>query len=164
MRGLIVHMLHQAPEALPLVQELYQTHRLRNTKPTLSESSRLLKKVLAIVPNTHIVIDGLDELEDLDNAGLLLDELCTLPASLMIFSRPKPLLQAGFPGPELSIEARNEDIVTFVKCSIKANRVLSSLVQDTPELEEEILGNIRDKSKGMYVSTPLALQHKKQPF
>jgi len=163
MRGLIVHMLHQVPEALPLVRGFYQTQRRQNTKPTLTESSHLLKKVLAIVPNTQIIIDGLDELEDGDDAGLLLDELCTFPARLMIFSRPMPLFQADFPGAMLSIEARNEDIVTFVTSTIKAHRGLSSLVKKSPELEEEIATKIRNKSQGMYVSFPFVLR-RKQPL
>jgi len=157
MRGLIAQMLHKAPGALPLVREVYETQRLKNTKPTLSESGDLLKKVLTIVPNTQIIIDGLDELEDWDHAGLLLDELCGFPAQVMIFSRPMPLLQAECPGATLSVEARNEDIATFVKSSIKANRVLSSLIKKTPELEEEILSKIRNKSQGMYVSSSFSL-------
>ena len=163
MRGLVVHMLHQSSAALPLVRELYQTQRRHNTKPTLLESSHLLKKICTIIPNTQIIIDGLDELEDRDDAGLLLDELCTFPARLMIFSRPMPLFQADFPGAMLSIEARNEDIVTFVTSTIKSHRGLSSLVKKSPELEEEIATKIRNKSQGMYVSFPFVLR-RKQPL
>jgi len=149
LRGLIVQLLHQAPQDLPPVERLRETHRLQDTKPTLSESSHLLKELLETVPNAGIIIDGLDELEDRDDAGLLLDELFTFPARIMICSRPMPLYQAEFLGTVLSIDARNEDIVTFVQSGIKANRGLSSLLKGTRGLDEEIVEKICAKSQGM---------------
>jgi len=148
MRGLIVQFLHQIPQALGPVREVYETQRLENTKPTLSEGSYLLKRLLKLVDRTQIVIDGLDELEKRDDPGLLLDELCILPAQLLIFSRPMHLFQADFPGTCLSIEAQNEDIITFVKSSIKGNRGLISLLKKAPELEQEITETICERSQG----------------
>ena len=150
-RGLIVQLLNEAPQSFTPIKELYDTHQRQKTTPTLSQTSAALRKALKLVERTQILIDGLDELDKEEEIGSLLDELSTFPAQVLIFSRRMELFQAEFPAVFLSIEARNEDIITFVNAGIKANRRLSSLLKKTPGLANEIVETIPEKSQGMWV-------------
>jgi len=102
-----------------------------------------------------MVIDGLDELEKEEEIGSLLDELCTFPAQILIFSRQMDLYQEYFPAVFLSIKAQNTDIITFLQAGIKSGRRLSSLLKRTPGLQDELLEKIPEKSQGMCVSSHL---------
>ena len=150
-RGLIVQLLNEAPQSVTPIKELYDTHQRQKTTPTLSQTSAALRKALKLVERTQILIDGLDELDKEEEIGSLLDELSTFPAQVLIFSRRMELFQAEFPAVFLSIEARNEDIITFVNAGIKANRRLSSLLKKIPGLANEIVETIPEKSQGMCV-------------
>ena len=149
-----MQLLHQVPQALPRVKEYHASHSLRNIPLSASDAGLLLKNIAELVDRTQIVIDGLDEVEDESETQELLDELRTVPAQLLILSRPHTLalFRSELLSVELSIQARNEDVVTFVKSSIASHRRLAHLLEGESKLCQEIVDNIREKSEGMYVA------------
>ena len=154
----MLQLLHQVPEALSPVKAFYETHTLRNTKPLSSEAGSLLRTIASLLDRMQIVIDGLDEIHEDGETQDLLDELRRLPAQILVLSRPQTvdLFKSQFPATTLSIQARNEDVVTFVYSCLKdgAYRRLSCLLEADGELIGPIADTIRERSQGMYVSTP----------
>jgi len=144
-----MQLLHQVPEALPSAKELHKSCSLRNMKPSSSEAASILKRVAGQLNGFQIVVDGLDEVPEESERQELLQELRELPAQLLILSRPLELLRPELLAVSLPIEARNEDIVLFVKSSIKSHLQLSRVLDGDAQLTEMVTETIRQKSQGM---------------
>lgn len=149
LRGLVRQLLHQVPETLPPVKEFHDTHTLHDTKPSTSEVGLLLRTMVMLLDGTHIVIDGLDEVPEETERQDLVRELRELPAQILVFSRRLDLLRSEFPATPLSIEARNEDVIAFVKSTIKRHLQLSCLLEGNSELVQTIVNTVGEKSEGM---------------
>ena len=102
-----------------------------------------------LLDGTHIVIDGLDEVPEETERQDLVRELRELPAQILVFSRRLDLLRSEFPATPLSIEARNEDVIAFVKSTIKRHLQLSCLLEGNSELVQTIVNTVGEKSEGM---------------
>ena len=151
LRGLVMQLLHQVPQALPSVKEFHKSCSLRRMKLSSSEATSILRGVAGQLSGMQIVVDGLDEVPEETERQELLQELRELPAQLLILSRPLEILRSELLAVSLSIEARNDDIVSFVESTIKRHLHLSRILERDPQLAKNITKTIREKSQGMYV-------------
>jgi len=156
LRDIIRQLLAQRPELLSVVKEDYSKHRLTGRSISISTVVTMLSSIVGSksIGETHIVIDGLDEIREEKERTTLLQELEKLPARVLIFSRPLEIHSKHLPSATvLTIHARDEDIKTYVVSTLVNHPSLQEFIggpQDT--WVREVAEKIREKSRGMYVS------------
>jgi len=151
LRGFVHQFLAQSPKLPPLVHKYYKKDRLERTGPSFTEVTEMLHSLVASFDETHIVVDGLDEISSDKERIALLHELERLPARTLIFSRPLDLhLRHLSSATVLSIEARDNDIENFVVSSL-LNHPSFQRSFSGPEdgLVREVATTIRQRCRGM---------------
>jgi hypothetical protein len=140
-------------EPLPgTVEELYERHESRNTRPLLEEISTALQSVSMMFPRVFIIIDALDECQETDGSrGKLLTELFSLQnkseLNLFVTSRFIPDITKRFEGClSLDIRPSHHDIWNYLD---KHMSRLPDFVKDNIDLQTEIKTEIGAAIEGM---------------
>ncbi|KAJ7443720.1 ankyrin repeat-containing domain protein [Mycena latifolia] len=142
----------------PAAHNLYKHHRLRDTRPSLTEVFDILQSAMAQQSKVYIIVDALDEYPD-EQRHILLEHLSMLQGSttsLMMTSRPHVILDDLFPDVSgLEIKATEDDIHRYVDKQIQKSPRLSKHVQTRPELHDEIKSKISSNADGMFLLAKL---------
>ena len=137
------------PDVYPTIQPVYEEHKRHQVPLGDSEALNVLGLVVQHFQKTFVVVDGLDEMLDIEKATIL-NELKTLQIHLLIFSRRMDAFMGFLPAvTSFSIEARNGDIEAFVRDRISNNYRLHRLLQDDDTAIQEVVTKIQEKSCGM---------------
>lgn len=136
--------------AKSMVQNLYQQHSEKGTRPPLAKIHEVLSSEVAKWWKIYIVVDALDEYPE-DDRKILLKYLATLAptVNLMLTSRPHMTLLSIPSTTILEIRAPDEDIRSYVNQRIQYHTRLLRHVQASPELREDIIAIIVRNVDGM---------------
>ena len=149
-----VKQLAQDHESIifPIVGPIYNDHKKKETRPSKDELQELLKKLLNLFEKTYIIVDALDEVPDDDTRHDLLEVLRSLPASLLLTSRPLSTLEQYHSNAAyIHIEAENwKDIEVFLEKQINSSPSLTTMLKGKEEVKKEICAKLKHKSQGMY--------------
>ncbi|KAH7381270.1 ankyrin repeat domain-containing protein [Phaeosphaeria sp. MPI-PUGE-AT-0046c] len=156
--SLLEAMLKQLVQDNPLiakpVYDLYDTHEVRKTRPSVTAIVDTLKLVLASFTRTYVVIDALDECSDKDTDRSKLLEFCfnlqqQTSLHLMATSRHISNIVSKFAGvPKLEVRADPADVKRFVKGQIGR---LPKCIQRDVGLQERIQDRFAEVSDGMFL-------------
>ncbi|KAF5340622.1 hypothetical protein D9611_007365 [Ephemerocybe angulata] len=156
-RDIFASFLTQLLEECHLIQGLidYEYNSSKAIPLNVQEMATVLRKVVKPLSKLFVVIDGLDEAAN-DVKDELLDELGSLPANILLTSRPMDLFSMNHMPDALrvTIEAHSEDIEAFVEGRVKKNSRLRSILGGKPELLQRLKARIKETSQGMYVEFP----------
>ena len=134
---------------------LHESHRGRNTCPSLKQLSELLTRAIADFDNTFIIVDALDECPEQDGVRqAFLDELRfpRLNVNLLATSRPVERLRDDMEADAtLEIGASDTDVRKYLEGQMNHDRRLARLVGPDPSLKELIIRTIVKNANGMYV-------------
>ena len=132
---------------------LYESHIKKATRPSLSELSQIFQQDVIENRHVYVVIDALDECSEVnDTRFCFLAKIQKILSKihLLITSRPGVVLDLKSVT-RIDIEARDDDVSTYLNQRIELEPRLKSLVKGNALLHNEILTTIVDKSQGMYV-------------
>lgn len=158
----LLRQLGQTQSFLPVeIQDLYQHHQPRGTRPSLNEIVRVLHSLLATYSKTYILVDALDELPH-HCRSMVLSQIFNLQkdANLSIFATSRPTVDMskdfGVYTSLISLEIRatEEDISTYLYGRMSE---LSFFARERPELQGVIKEAIVEAADGMYVLHQLNL-------
>ena len=101
---------------------------------------------------SFIVVDALDEVPD-DLRPDLLEVLRSLPASLLLTSRPLATLEQRHSNAVyIHVEDENwKDIELFLEKKIDKNPSLTTMLKGKETVRKEICAKLKEKSRGMCV-------------
>ena len=137
------------------ISELYDSHKINNTQPSLAELSEHLSSVISLFTKVYIVIDALDECEDIQRTRTsLLAEMQNLSTHVQLFFTSRPLEDILLNAVQFEIVAQEDDMRKYLSAQIQREQRLSKLCADNEGLEDEILSKIIKKVDGMFVSDP----------
>ena len=149
----LLRQLAQSQSSLPNeVRNLYNSHHIRNTRPSITELLSVLSSVVDSFSKVFIVVDALDECANAERKHLL-RELFTLQArsqvNIFATSRFLPEIEAQFSkSMSLEIRAAEEDVRRYLENQILQ---LPSCVLRNTALQQQITSQIIDLIDGMYV-------------
>ena len=160
---LYANLLKQLIQGLPSmpqsVQQLYDHHQHKRTRPSFDEISQTLQSVIPHNSRTFVIVDALDECQDLEGGRKrFLTELFSLqartPANLFVTSRFIPEIEKEFEGKgaRFEIRAADEDLQRYLDGHMLK---LPPFVSRNAPLQEEIKSAIINSVDGMYVFSPL---------
>lgn len=146
------------------IAKLYKEHMTGHLKPTYEELERMLKRMLAKFTRQFIIIDGLDELSDIQQSGLL-RSIARLggTVNVLIFSRPirsTKILVKAYRDPatvvlEIDMDTRTMmDTQTEIELYIRDKLKEHSFQRKSPSVVDEIAKMILAKSNSSYVCSP----------
>jgi hypothetical protein len=151
--SLLKQLVQDHPTISDSVKSLYDRHFVRNTRPTPDEFTKALQSEIGRYTKVYIIVDALDEFLKHDQ-GYLITELQSLASnvSLMVTSRPLPLIEQQFQGARrLDILANDEDIRKYIESRIPRERRLVQHVKKDVTLLETMMDKIGTTARGMYV-------------
>lgn len=151
LKQLLLKLLQQRRPISSSIIDLHKHHRDKETRPSLSEYSRLLATELRHFSKAFIVIDALDECAEEGRIGdqFLTEVRKLLPSvSLLVTSRNIPDMERKFEvAARLDIYASDGDIKCYLKDRMKGE--LAKFVKGNTTLQTEILTTITEKAQGM---------------
>jgi Cdc6-like AAA superfamily ATPase len=132
------------------IEQLYQKHAGRGTKPSLDEICSALRDVLTQYPSVYVVVDALDECQE-GVRRQFLAELQDLQVArdvrLMATSRFIPDIEHAFnKAPRLEVRASRKDIKRFV---VGQTYRLPTCIQRSTILQEMVQEQISNAVDGM---------------
>ena len=136
-----------------MIQDMFQKHRYRGTRPHLAEVSKCLQVTLKSFARTYLIIDAIDECPETVREDLI-TTLRGLPSNvyILITSRPIDTIGLALDKPtRLEISAHSEGIAGFVGNRLHRSAMLRRFVSADPELGMLITNTISEESHGMYV-------------
>ncbi|KAH7146905.1 hypothetical protein B0J13DRAFT_441596, partial [Dactylonectria estremocensis] len=142
------------------VQELYERHKVAQTRPKFEEISSALKSAISIHSRVFIIVDALDECQVLNRCrSRFLSEIFLIQAATRanFFATSRPMLdiEKKFEGClSRHIFANDEDIGMYVDGHISQ---LPDFVSKRPSLQEEVKGGIIKAVGGMFLLAQLHL-------
>ncbi|KAJ7483655.1 ankyrin repeat domain-containing protein [Mycena latifolia] len=142
------------------VQNLYDYHHERQTRPQPGEVCKALDSAVAQYSQVFIVIDALDEYPE-NYRHRFLKYLGTLGPNVNIMMTSRPHINLDFQLPNLKtieICATEEDIHKYVDAQIQNSVRLSKHIHTRPELCNEIQAKISENAKGMFLLAKLHIE------
>ena len=152
--SLLRQLVQEQPHMPEDIKSLYNSHKVKRTRPSMDKISKALNSVVAMCSRTFIIVDALDELQLPDGGRrILVSELFNIQAktgaSLFATSRFIPEIIKDFEGSVLSeIRANDEDVQTYVGGHLP---LLPICVLRSPALQEKIKAEIISAVDGMYM-------------
>jgi hypothetical protein len=132
---------------------LFNHHKTKRTRPTLSEWSKLLQSEARRLSEIFIVIDALDECPETEGTrDNFLAEVLKLHqnARLLVTSRYIPTIESQFENAtRLEICASDRDIGIYLESRIERENRLARHVKAAPDLKGVLISTVRRKAKGM---------------
>lgn len=153
----LLKQLAESQSSLPRsVKDLYDRHKVKRTRPTLTEISRVLQSAAATFSRVFIIIDALDECQASDGCReRFLSEIFNLQvkvkASVFATSRFIPEIMNNFKGRGsmlLEIRASEEDVRRYLDGHMSQ---LPAFIAQSSDLQGEIKTGIVAAVRGMYV-------------
>jgi hypothetical protein len=153
---LLLKQLLQRQLSMPAtVQQLYKSHLLDRSHPTVDELKRSLQSMLQSHSRTFIIIDALDEYSK-EGRDKLLSVLLNLQnqenghLNLFATSRFVPEIMSQFARfPQREIRAEEEDILRYIDARMP--QLLRSRISKYPDLQESIRMAVSKATSGMCV-------------
>jgi hypothetical protein len=147
-------VLQSPAEVLPSeVATLYSQHQTYNTRPTLTQITDILGKIVSKFESFHVVIDALDECAESNEEALrLVAAVSSLGSSVKIMctSRSSSRFDAYFSEAfTIKVSAHHEDISSFLSSCIEEQHLLSKHIRKDPTLKGDIIKTIIQESQGM---------------
>ena len=137
----------------PEISSLYNLHQKYGTRPTLSQITENLRRLLSKLRVVYIIIDALDECaENEEEALAFVSTVCSLGSQVKVLctSRPSATFKTYFEGSTtLSISARDDDIRMFLEAQIQQHHKLQRHTKGDPTLGEDIVTSVIQESQGM---------------
>jgi NACHT domain len=153
--SILKQLVLEQPSILENVKSLYKRHKIKRTRPSFEEISKVLYSVVADFSKVFIIIDALDECQ-VSNRGRrrVLSEIFNIQAktsvNLFATSRFIPEIIKEFKGSvSLEIRASDNDVQKYLDGHMLE---LPSFVVRSHDLQEEIKTKITKAVDGMYVS------------
>lgn len=151
--SLVKQIIYQRGELSNEVEDLYKTHRGRESCPTLREIRKLLHSEVREFSKVFIVIDAIDEIANgQGQTRTLAEELRALPRNvyIMVTTRPIPAIEAEFASfTRLEIRAVDEDVRSYVISRMSRENLLAKHIQAEPTLAETITSKVMGNVQGM---------------
>ena len=150
LRSLIRQILENHSTKVGIVKPMYKAHSARQAALTEQDALKMLVSLVKSLKRTQVVIDGLDEVSDEGRVGLL-RALASVPAQLLIFSRPLEPYHEHLPSLRaLSFDAHMEDIERFVTSSLEEHLGLTTkLGEGKKQALQTIALAVQEKSQGV---------------
>lgn len=129
---------------------LYKEHHGKGTSPSIQEVFEVLNSSIRVFAQVYIVVDAVDEYPE-NQQTVLFKYLGSMEpiVNLMITSRPH-VQPSSLPNPDtLEIRATDTDVRTYVKARIKNSSRLQRILDNRPDLTEDIHSTIIRNIKGM---------------
>ncbi|KAH6973695.1 hypothetical protein BKA56DRAFT_676360 [Ilyonectria sp. MPI-CAGE-AT-0026] len=160
---------HSSSATLPSnVALLYRSHQKYGTRPTLTQITATLRKLISNFKIFHVVVDALDECaESEEDAIRFISVVSSLGSQvrLLCTSRFSSTFDGYFKDSErLEISAQKRDIRMFLDSHISQQHRLSRHVRADPSLKEDIIGAIIEESQGMFLLAKLHVESLSQKF
>jgi hypothetical protein len=147
--SLLKQMLQDHPRVSSGIKTFYEHYQRRGDRPTVGETTKVLKAQFTLFSKVFIIVDALDECSEADGTRAdLVETLRSLRAenvNLMVTSRDIPsidLVHDFKDAKRLDIQARDEDVRAYVGSHISRHRFASNLKQ-------AIVDKIVENAKGM---------------
>lgn len=153
--SLLQQLFRQSPKIPSNLLKIYKSYTAETIRPSLRESSTLLRDVIESFSQVFVVVDGLDECphrEIDDIRDEFLDQLKGLPlkTQLLFTSRDLPSIALKFAADQrLEIYASRHAIEGYLQERINSSKNLSRHIQRKPSLREAIIETVARKSDGM---------------
>jgi hypothetical protein len=151
--SLLRNLILKEPVIPEELKTLYENHLRKETRPSLSDCSKLLQVVVGHFSKVFIVIDALDECTTTGGAkDDLLAEIQKLQPQtcLLVTSRDLPNIEHGLHGAYcLKLQASDTDIKNYIKEHISSSSDLMIFTKRDPKLYDDIITTIVTKSQGM---------------
>ena len=149
----LLKQLAQVRPSLPVaIQQLYDRHAPKRTRPTLEELSQALHSVVSEHSRVFIVVDALDECQTSDDCrarflSTLFDLQVRSKINLFATSRVIPDISERFEGsPHLEVRASDFDIRRYLEGHIAE---LGAVVTEKNDLRDAIIDTITGAVHGM---------------
>ncbi|KAK8048380.1 hypothetical protein PG994_010110 [Apiospora phragmitis] len=158
----LLKQLAQVRPSLPVaIQQLYDRHVPKRTRPTLEELSQALHSIVSEHSRVFIVVDALDECQTSDDCrarflSTLFDLQARSKIHLFATSRVIPDISERFEGsPHLEVRASDSDIRRYLEGNIAE---LGAVVTEKIDLRDAIINTITDAVHGMFLLAQLYLE------
>ncbi|KAJ3539979.1 hypothetical protein NMY22_g4495 [Coprinellus aureogranulatus] len=116
-----------------------------------------LKAIVRDLPKVFVALDGVDEAHD-EVKDELFQELPSIGINLLIMSRPLDIYAPFIPNAlRIRVQAHPEDIRVFIEEHFRKSVRLKTIVWDNPELIQELVTQIQEKSGGMFIMAHLLI-------
>ena len=129
----------------------YEAHGCGATRPSHAECTHLLRAVVSGCARVFLIIDAFDEYPE-EYRGQLIEELQRLQpkVNMMITSRDLPSIERQLPkAARLDVQARNDDILRYLRGRIASSERLKSHVKRDPTLSDLISTTIAASAGSM---------------
>ncbi|KAF2176589.1 purine and uridine phosphorylase [Zopfia rhizophila CBS 207.26] len=154
--SLLKQLAQERPTVPSDVQNLYDRHRTKRTRPSFDEVVRALHSAIQLYSRVFIIIDALDEYYASNNEGQkrLLSEVFSLQdkvqLSLFATSRFVAEIASQFKGCiSKEIQAQDDDVLRYVNGRIP--QLLRSQGLENPDIQETIRRGIVKAANGMFL-------------
>ncbi|KAI9879865.1 MAG: hypothetical protein M1830_006717 [Pleopsidium flavum] len=155
--SLLQQLLRHQPDMPVEITELYDHHSARNTRPAFAAYSKALLSQVPYFSDVFLVVDALDECSD-DARNNLLDVILNLPSNthLLATSRKIAIVERRFQeAARLDIEAKDEDVRTYLEAWLDGPDICASLVRNDRTLRDTLLNTITQRINGMFLLAEL---------
>ncbi|KAL8972865.1 MAG: hypothetical protein Q9197_002595 [Variospora fuerteventurae] len=149
--SLCIQALHQDVPIPTVLQELYKSHKAKQTRPTLEDINRVFVEIGKLFDDLYLVVDALDECSS-DARSFLTQKLKSLSSNsrLLVTTRPiDDITQKFTSGRVIQIRASDGDLEKYINAKLQSSSRLSTLLQGQHTLEKEISDGIIAKANGM---------------
>ena len=141
------------------IEQMYETHLATSTRPTLEELLVELKLISQAFTDVYVIIDALDECsEDVGSKSSFLEAIQDLEGYFRMIVTSRTALNIVHylrTATRLEVDARDSDIVKYVKSRMASERRLQRNVAGHPELQATIVSTILQSTKGMFLLAQL---------
>lgn len=160
---LMMSLLRQAVQSkhtLPdQINDLYNTHLARKTRPSLAEITDLIRVIAQTYSRGFILIDALDEYREQDETQrTLISALQHLGSDvhLLVTTRHVLLIESEF-GDAMRVEIRASDknIAAYLLKRIDSAKQIQSIIASKPDLQSQIIEKITKNCQGMFLMAML---------
>jgi hypothetical protein len=151
----VARQLAEKRPGLEILPKLYKEHNNGSSKLLFEELRTILLALCGVYDQVYIIIDALDECPLAEERTLVLDTVRRMPqlsGRTLITSRPnfEDINSALVADPQIEIIARDVDIKSYLGHRIRENPAfLKRIAKD--DLEEQIVDEITNRARGMYV-------------
>ncbi|TFK17730.1 ankyrin [Coprinopsis marcescibilis] len=156
--GLLRQVVQDHPSTLAFVKPMYDYHHQRKTRPSQKELLDVIRAIFNsdLFDEKFCALDGLDEAFE-DTQVDVLDALASLPANLLLMSRPLPLLKDRVPDALfIDIILHEADIIQMIENKIGHMPRLHNLLEKG-DWKKKVVKTVLDKSTGMFLLASLQL-------
>lgn len=157
--SILKQLAEESSSIPPVLLDLYEYHRDRNTSPAIDEISEALSAIIEHYTSILCVVDALDECSE-DLRWDLIEKLEKLQPKirLLVTSRYLDSIAEELKNFErFEIKANAADIELYIDHQIRKNRNLRRIVEKRPSLRNDLKRGVITTAENMY--GPLGVRH-----